>query len=402
MRVLHSVSSSKVHFCTLVGFLFDGSVHAISIMLHLDFNIMSKIDGFTTVWDEQSQTAFAYSSTGLVSYDDERAICVKTEYVIDKDLNGYIIWEISGDLMPDLSTPLLDEVNGRLDDPTTRCDARHEARAAANRDNPVETEKKVGWIPSCPEFYIGNIAGPCCKSYAVCNIGVLVGSPIECMPGTIFNTIHDICDHEYNDVVCETGDDVDSDCDDDDTQSPTPRPISNVDPNHDEEYVEGAVFSPFPIVSKTQSPTPCPISNVDPNPLPISEFNPTLVDGELLLTHEVLPVGVDPTSAGNNFYPDYTSGGCRNDGNAPGWVIENTIKSSKIECCSTYFLSSFEHCINADSNPYYPNFQAGSCTNDGNHPKWMSGAYFAETKEICCKSSFHDRELQQHCYSLGM
>jgi hypothetical protein len=367
----------------LVSFL-DGSVYAIPIILPLDFNIMSNIDGFTTVWDEQTQTAFAHSSTGLVSYDDERAICVKTEYVMDNSLNGYIIWEISGDLMPDLSTPLLDELNGRLDDPTTRCDARHEARAAAIKDATVETEKKVGWIPSCPEFYIGNIAGPCCKSYAVCNIGVLVGSPIDCMPGTIFNAIHDICDHEYNDVVCDTGDDGNNDCD-----------------NDGEDSEEGAVPSPAPMVTTVQSPTPRPKSAVNPSPRPISEFNPTLVDGDLVLTHEVLPVGVDPTPAGNNYYPDYTSGGCRNDGNAPEWVIENTIKSSKMECCSSYFLSSFEHCSNANSNPFYPIFQAGSCANDGNHPKWMSGEYFAETKELCCRSFFRDSESQQHCYSLG-
>ncbi len=59
---------------------------------------------------------------GFVSYDDERAICDKTEYVIDRSLNGYIIWEISGDLMPDLSTPLLDATNNRLNKLDVRCE----------------------------------------------------------------------------------------------------------------------------------------------------------------------------------------------------------------------------------------------------------------------------------------
>lgn len=41
---------------------------------------------------------------------------------MDRNLNGYIIWEISGDLMPDLSTPLLDATNNRLNKPNVRCD----------------------------------------------------------------------------------------------------------------------------------------------------------------------------------------------------------------------------------------------------------------------------------------
>jgi chitinase len=39
---------------------------------------------------------------GFLSYDDERAICDKAEYAINENLNGFIIWEISGDVMDDL------------------------------------------------------------------------------------------------------------------------------------------------------------------------------------------------------------------------------------------------------------------------------------------------------------
>ena len=51
-------------------------------------------DGWTSVRDEQTMTQYMYGSTGMVSYDDERAICDKTEYAQEYDLNGYIIWEI--------------------------------------------------------------------------------------------------------------------------------------------------------------------------------------------------------------------------------------------------------------------------------------------------------------------
>ena len=57
---------------------------------------MKKIAQFTSVRHEQTKTQFAYDSVGLVSYDDELAICDKAEYAIDNDLLGFIIWEISG------------------------------------------------------------------------------------------------------------------------------------------------------------------------------------------------------------------------------------------------------------------------------------------------------------------
>jgi len=83
---------------------------------------VNKLAQFTTVRDPQTMTEYMYNSNGFVSYDDERAICDKTEYAIDNDLNGYIIWEISGDILSDLSTPLLDATNDRLNNPSIRCD----------------------------------------------------------------------------------------------------------------------------------------------------------------------------------------------------------------------------------------------------------------------------------------
>ena len=34
---------------------------------------------------------------GVVSYDDEQAICDKTDYAMKHNLNGFIIWEVSGE-----------------------------------------------------------------------------------------------------------------------------------------------------------------------------------------------------------------------------------------------------------------------------------------------------------------
>jgi chitinase len=57
----------------------------------------------------------------MVSYDDEESICYKTAYVLDNNLHGFIIWELSGDLMPDLTTPLLDAINYKLAHPDQVC-----------------------------------------------------------------------------------------------------------------------------------------------------------------------------------------------------------------------------------------------------------------------------------------
>ena len=46
----------------------------------------------TVVWDDETSTPIAYfgDGSGIVSYDDERSICLKTEYAIDERLNGFV------------------------------------------------------------------------------------------------------------------------------------------------------------------------------------------------------------------------------------------------------------------------------------------------------------------------
>jgi len=84
------------------------------------FNIEKRLNEMISVRDEITKTQYAYfESGGIVSFDDQRAICDKVEYAIDNELNGFIIWEITGDVREDLSTPLLDEVNMKLEFPNT-------------------------------------------------------------------------------------------------------------------------------------------------------------------------------------------------------------------------------------------------------------------------------------------
>ena len=68
------------------------------VALYLDYNILKKMNEYRRVQDKQTMTQYAYTSSGMMSYNDKRAICNKTQYAQIHELNGYIIWELSGDL----------------------------------------------------------------------------------------------------------------------------------------------------------------------------------------------------------------------------------------------------------------------------------------------------------------
>ncbi|KAL7548413.1 hypothetical protein ACHAWF_011704, partial [Thalassiosira exigua] len=79
------------------------------------YNILAQLPNMISERDELTKTTYAYfPSGGLVSYDNERSICEKAEYAIQNYLNGFLIWELSGDLLLDLSTPLLDSINAKV------------------------------------------------------------------------------------------------------------------------------------------------------------------------------------------------------------------------------------------------------------------------------------------------
>jgi len=87
------------------------------------FNIVDRLPAMTSVRHDVSKTQFAFfkNGNGFVSYDDERSICEKTEYAIANGLKGFLIWELTGDLMQDLTTPLLDMVNAKVANPNINC-----------------------------------------------------------------------------------------------------------------------------------------------------------------------------------------------------------------------------------------------------------------------------------------
>jgi chitinase len=127
------------------------------INFHLDegspqyFNIVKALGRMTTYRHEKTQTQYAVfdDTGGLVSYDDARAICDKVHYANQRGMHGceslfcfvdcdikslasdntihfnaistVLVWEISGDMLDNGETPLIDATNAKIDNPNLDC-----------------------------------------------------------------------------------------------------------------------------------------------------------------------------------------------------------------------------------------------------------------------------------------
>ena len=74
--------------------------------------VMSLLPNFTRHWDDQARVPYLTSDDWkvMVSYDDEESVRAKAQFVIDNDARGLIIWELTHDVMPDGSEPLLEAI----------------------------------------------------------------------------------------------------------------------------------------------------------------------------------------------------------------------------------------------------------------------------------------------------
>ncbi len=79
-------------------------------------SISQIIDRFERHWDPDAQVPYLVQSEWkvLVSYDDEESVRAKARYLLENRIHGIIIWEITGDNMPDGRTPLLDALTTTL------------------------------------------------------------------------------------------------------------------------------------------------------------------------------------------------------------------------------------------------------------------------------------------------
>lgn len=76
---------------------------------------LAAANGFVNYWDESSMAPYSYSATALefATYDNERSVAAKTQYVLNKRLGGIMFWELSNDKF---SGGLLDQISATLRD----------------------------------------------------------------------------------------------------------------------------------------------------------------------------------------------------------------------------------------------------------------------------------------------
>ena len=76
------------------------------------YDIRANLDRFTRRWDDHAKVPYLVSTDWnlFVSYDDAESIRAKAAYIVDNGIHGLIIWEITGDYLPDGTTPLLDTI----------------------------------------------------------------------------------------------------------------------------------------------------------------------------------------------------------------------------------------------------------------------------------------------------
>ena len=77
-----------------------------------DYLLKEQLDRCTKYWDAKAGVPYYVQSEwkDLISCEDERSVALKAEYVKKQGAAGLIIWEITGDLLPDGSAPLLDAI----------------------------------------------------------------------------------------------------------------------------------------------------------------------------------------------------------------------------------------------------------------------------------------------------
>jgi chitinase len=279
------------------------------------FNIVNKISQFTSVRDEQTHTQIAYNSAGLVSYDDERAICDKTEYAMDHNLNGYIIWEISGDILPDLSTPLLDATNDRLNNPNIKCDgsAGGSSGASPSKNDSPPPDYNGKWYPQ---------AGSCLQSDGTI--------PDWIKEADLFNHEDECCKEHYAfSSSCGSGPVVEI------TTKPTPNP-TNKPFYQPMDGVGDARFYPF--YGNDGTSVECRNTVVYPKvPNWISENMLKLSRYDCCSTYFFQEKLQQCEANKYPFYPDFESISCLSDGEHPAYMGGEYLQGNKWQCCDNFF-----------------------------------------------------------------
>ena len=90
MTVRNLIVVVLMDYSVFIVLTVDPLSHLLCVGTPQYFNIIPKLPSMTSVWDEKTWTQYAYfPGGGFVSFDDEAAICAKTEYCLDHELGEF-------------------------------------------------------------------------------------------------------------------------------------------------------------------------------------------------------------------------------------------------------------------------------------------------------------------------
>jgi len=393
------------------------------------YNIYNLLSTMVQNRDDQTMTQIAYFHTGnMVSYDDERAICDKTEYAMDNGHLGYIIWELSGDMLDDGSTPLLDAANAKLANPSIDCadmgngvsasyliaEAGGEAAGEVAADKPkfyphfdsstcLSDGLQPSWLQATD---ISDNPNDCCRNNFPWNTDCVAQStaiegdifypasgsyscksdgkqPVYMAKDDLFNTEEDCCKYHFSWVAVE-------DCISNGKATTTTTTTSSTTTS----TTTTTTTSRAATTTKSTATTGTTTTKATAGQMVPAETTTTKATVGQMVPAEATadqPVLYDQSTL---FFPLFENGitKCQNEGTPTSWLSVNDFKSTLDECCRSY-ASNYDDCMTASYETdlrYYPDFQKMKCISeeDGTPGNWMSDDYFRWNEKRCCKTFF--------------
>jgi len=152
------------------------------------YNIVDKLNNGTlvSVRHEPTKTQYAYftDGSGLVSYDDQQSVCDKADYVNKELLGGLFFWEMTGDLMQNMDTPLIDMINRKLTETNFDCRLMAESETEAVKPLPPPAPKGEEQILYDPKNI--TVVPAIVDHLSMVESGLLVGTAKGALTRTVF------------------------------------------------------------------------------------------------------------------------------------------------------------------------------------------------------------------------